>query len=76
MPSEKLTIDSWDYLKDLQLADPTYYQPSPIGILLGVEVYKLIYTARSHQRNPRISYSSTDLPGMDFIRQNSSRRKS
>ncbi|XP_073961981.1 uncharacterized protein [Choristoneura fumiferana] len=39
MPSEKLTIDNWEHLKDLQLADPTYYQPGPIDILLGVEVY-------------------------------------
>ncbi|XP_063382166.1 uncharacterized protein LOC134668654 [Cydia fagiglandana] len=39
MPSEKLTIDNWVHLKDLQLADPTYHQPSSIDILLGVEVY-------------------------------------
>ncbi|XP_063368239.1 uncharacterized protein LOC134656613 [Cydia amplana] len=39
MPSEKLTIDNWVHLRDLQLADPTYHQPSSIDILLGVEVY-------------------------------------
>lgn len=39
MPSQTLNIDNWEHLKKLQLADPTYYQPGHIDILLGVEVY-------------------------------------
>lgn len=52
MPSEKLHIENWSHLRDLQLADPTYYKPGHIDILLGVDVYNEMILTGLRKGNP------------------------
>ncbi|XP_073950909.1 uncharacterized protein [Choristoneura fumiferana] len=52
MPSEKLPIENWSHLRDLELADPTYYQPGHIDILLGVDVYNEMILTDLRKGNP------------------------
>ncbi|XP_055906553.1 uncharacterized protein LOC129941828 [Eupeodes corollae] len=42
LPSTMVAVNNWPHLKGLQLADPEYYQPGQIDLLLGVEVYSQI----------------------------------
>lgn len=40
LPSNFITVSpSWTHLQHLQLADPTYYKPEKIDIILGADVY-------------------------------------
>ncbi|XP_044748782.1 uncharacterized protein LOC123309642 [Coccinella septempunctata] len=39
MPTYRLDNTSWGYLKDLPLADPQYYVPGEVDILLGCDVF-------------------------------------
>lgn len=39
IPSHKINTNNWPHLDGLTLADPNYYQPGSIDLLLGVGVY-------------------------------------
>ena len=39
LPSQQITFTKWEHLSNLQLADPTYNEPSEIDILLGADIY-------------------------------------
>ncbi|XP_036347161.1 uncharacterized protein LOC118756508, partial [Rhagoletis pomonella] len=39
MPERRLLTDQWEHLKGLQLADPTYYIPQSVDLLLGSDIY-------------------------------------
>ncbi|XP_036347012.1 uncharacterized protein LOC118756353, partial [Rhagoletis pomonella] len=39
MPSKRITTTIWPYLKGLDLADPSYYEPQQVDILLGSDIY-------------------------------------
>lgn len=38
MPSVQLPTDGWPHIKNLNLADPTYYLPQPIEMILGADI--------------------------------------
>lgn len=42
LPSQECTVTSWPGLKQSALADPTFYKPNNIDILLGAEIYAQI----------------------------------
>ncbi|XP_044759188.1 uncharacterized protein LOC123316936 [Coccinella septempunctata] len=42
LPSSKITTQSWHYLDKLKLADPKYYCPGDIDVLLGADVFSKI----------------------------------
>lgn len=40
LPSKLITVsNNWTHLNNLQLADPTYYKPEKIDLILGADVY-------------------------------------
>ncbi|CAK1584951.1 unnamed protein product [Parnassius mnemosyne] len=39
MPSKKFAVQLWSELSELRLADPTFYIPNKVDLLLGAEVY-------------------------------------
>lgn len=42
LPSNEIPYQKWQHLIDLELADPLYYQPSKIDLLIGADVYARI----------------------------------
>lgn len=42
LPNQSFKKPSWDYLKNIHLADPEFYVSRPIDLLLGAEVYSTI----------------------------------
>lgn len=38
LPDSNLNVEGWNYLKELQLAEPTYHKMGPIDIILGTDV--------------------------------------
>lgn len=42
IPSSTIATDGWDYLTELCLADPSYYKPGDIDVLLGADVFSTI----------------------------------
>jgi hypothetical protein len=39
MPSTHVKFDQWNIPDDIQLADPAFYKPRPIDLLLGAELF-------------------------------------
>lgn len=37
-PQTLVTLGKWTHLSNLQLADPQYYEPGPVDLLLGAEI--------------------------------------
>ncbi|XP_071653572.1 uncharacterized protein [Temnothorax longispinosus] len=42
LPNSKVAVQSWNHIKGLSLADPEYYLPGRIDILLGAESFVLV----------------------------------
>ncbi len=58
IPSETFRPDSWPHLTTLQLADPKWYYPAPVDILLGSDVFWEILLSQ------KLSGPAHDEPGM------------
>lgn len=55
IPQVPLTTTSWPHIKNLELADPTFYNSSPIDLLLGADVAPTILTGTrvaGHKTHP------------------------
>jgi len=39
LPNEKISTSNWDIPKHIHFADPSYYRPGKIDILLGAEIF-------------------------------------
>jgi len=39
LPHESFKINDWDHLAELNLADPKFYKPQPVDILLGASTF-------------------------------------
>ncbi|XP_048487156.1 uncharacterized protein LOC125490840 [Plutella xylostella] len=42
LPNTKLTTSNWTHLDNIKLADPDYFTPGPIDLLLGADIYSEI----------------------------------
>lgn len=45
LPSQTIPVLKWNHLQNLDLADPKYFEPSKIDLLLGADVYAQIIQA-------------------------------
>lgn len=43
-PQTKVIAGPWDHIRNLQLAYPQYYKPSPVDLLLDAEVLPSLFT--------------------------------
>jgi hypothetical protein len=50
MPSTHVNFDQWNIPGDIQLADPAFYKPGPIDLLLGSELFFEILRSEKRTR--------------------------
>jgi len=62
LPTNKMDISKWKHINNLPLADPTFYKPSKIDLLVGAELFfRLLKTGQSCENKGWPTLQDTEL---------------
>jgi len=67
LPSFKLTRNSWSHMDGLQLADPDFDKPGPIGIIIGADSYGQIIKPELIRGDPLSPIAQSTLFGWTVL---------
>lgn len=51
IPAQRIHITPWPHLEGLTLADPEFYEPLPVDLLLGADVFPYVVTGKKKEGN-------------------------
>jgi len=49
IPAKRIHVSSWSHLEELNLADPKYYEPLPVDLLLGADVFPYVVSGEKKE---------------------------
>lgn len=63
LPDERLNIDSWSHIQNVQLADPNFHIPSHVDLLIGSDLFYVIIQGQVERLNDELPIAQNTIFG-------------